>query len=51
LALAPLAFPASKEIMELQRDMSLLTEQVRNMQRAQDEEICRHARARPADLG
>ena len=39
LALAPFAFGASKEIMELQRDMALLQDQVRTMKSAQDEKF------------
>jgi tol-pal system protein YbgF len=37
LFLAPLAFGASKEMQELQRDVALLQDQVRTMQRTQDE--------------
>ena len=33
------AFAASKEIVELQRDLALLQEQVRTLQRAQDEKF------------
>ena len=39
LALAPFAFSASKEIQELQRDMAMLQDQVRTLQRAQDEKF------------
>jgi tol-pal system protein YbgF len=39
LALAPFAFGASKEIQELQRDVALLQDQVRTLQRAQDEKF------------
>jgi cob(I)alamin adenosyltransferase len=34
-----LTFAASKEIIELQRDLALLQEQVRTLQRAQDEKF------------
>ncbi len=39
MALAPFAFGASKEIQELQRDVALLQDQVRTLQRAQDEKF------------
>jgi tol-pal system protein YbgF len=39
MALAPLAFGASKEIQELQRDVALLQDQVRTLQRGQDEKL------------
>jgi tol-pal system protein YbgF len=39
LALAPFAFGASKEMQELQRDVALLQDQVRTLQRAQDEKF------------
>jgi tol-pal system protein YbgF len=39
LALAPFAFGASKEILELQRDVAMLQEQVRLMKSAQDEKF------------
>src|SRR5580704_12207858 len=39
LALAPFAFGASKEIQELQRDVAMLQDQVRTLQRAQDEKF------------
>ncbi|HLK21624.1 MAG TPA: tol-pal system protein YbgF [Bryobacteraceae bacterium] len=39
LALAPFAFGASKEMQELQRDVALLQDQVRTMQRTQDEKF------------
>jgi tol-pal system protein YbgF len=39
MALAPFAFGASKEIQELQRDMAMLQDQVRTLQRAQDEKF------------
>jgi tol-pal system protein YbgF len=39
VALAPFAFGASKEIQELQRDVALLQDQVRTLQRAQDEKF------------
>jgi tol-pal system protein YbgF len=39
LALAPFAFGASKEILELQRDVAMLQEQVRLMKSAQDEKL------------
>lgn len=39
LALAPLALGASKEMQELQRDVALLQDQVRTMQRNQDEKF------------
>jgi len=39
LALAPFAFGASKEMQELQRDVALLQDQVRTMQRNQDEKF------------
>jgi TolA-binding protein len=38
-ALSPFAFGASKEIMELQRDVSLLQDQVRNLQSALDQKV------------
>ena len=38
-ALAPFAFGASKEMQELQRDVALLQDQVRTLQRAQDEKF------------
>ena len=38
-ALAPFAFPASKEIVELQRDVAMLQDQVRNLQRTLDEKV------------
>jgi len=38
-ALAPFAFGASKEIQELQRDVAMLQDQVRTLQRAQDEKF------------
>jgi len=38
-ALSPWAFGASKEIMELQRDMALLQDQVRNLQSALDTRV------------
>jgi len=37
--LAPFAFGASKEILELQRDIAMLQDQVRNMQRSIDEKF------------
>jgi len=37
IALAPFAFGASKEIQELQRDVAMLQDQIRNMQRSFDE--------------
>jgi len=37
LAMAPFAFGASKEIQELQRDVAMLQDQIRNMQRSYDE--------------
>ena len=37
LALAPSVFGASKEIQELQRDVAMLQDQIRNMQRSYDE--------------
>ena len=39
LALAPFAFGASKEMQELQRDVALLQDQVRTMQRTEDEKF------------
>jgi tol-pal system protein YbgF len=39
VALAPLTFGASKEIVELQRDVAMLQDQVRNLQRSLDEKI------------
>jgi TolA-binding protein len=39
MALAPFAFGASKEIQELQRDMALLQDQVRTLQRDQGEKF------------
>ena len=39
LALAPFAFGASKEMQELQRDVALLQDQVRTLQRQQDEKF------------
>ena len=39
VALAPLTFGASKEIVELQRDMAMLQDQVRNLQRTLDEKF------------
>jgi tol-pal system protein YbgF len=39
LAMAPFAFGASKEMQELQRDVALLQDQVRTLQRAQDEKF------------
>jgi tol-pal system protein YbgF len=39
LTLAPLGFGASKEMQELQRDVALLQDQVRTMQRNQDEKF------------
>ena len=39
LVLAPLAFGASKEIVELQRDVAMLQDQVRNLQRTIDEKV------------
>src|SRR5271168_2944638 len=39
MALAPFAFGASKEIQELQRDVALLQDQVRTLQRGQDEKL------------
>jgi len=39
LALAPFAFSASKEMQELQRDVALLQDQVRTLQRQQDEKF------------
>jgi tol-pal system protein YbgF len=39
MVLAPFAFGASKEIQELQRDVALLQDQVRTLQRAQDEKF------------
>jgi tol-pal system protein YbgF len=39
MALAPFAFGASKEILELQRDVALLQDQVRTLQRQQDEKF------------
>jgi tol-pal system protein YbgF len=39
LALAPFAFGASKEIMELQRDMAMLQDQVRTLKSTQDEKF------------
>jgi TolA-binding protein len=38
-ALSPFAFGASKEIMELQRDVALLQDQVRNLQSALDQKV------------
>lgn len=38
-ALAPFSFGASKEIVELQRDVAMLQDQVRNLQRALDEKF------------
>jgi TolA-binding protein len=38
-ALSPLAFGASKEIMELQRDVALLQDQVRTLQSALDQKV------------
>lgn len=37
LTVAPFAFGASKEIQELQRDVAMLQDQIRNMQRSYDE--------------
>ena len=34
-----LALPASKEMVELQRDVALLAEQVRTLQRSQDDKL------------
>jgi tol-pal system protein YbgF len=39
MVLAPFAFGASKEIQELQRDVAMLQDQVRTLQRAQDEKF------------
>jgi TolA-binding protein len=39
LALSPLAFGASKEIMELQRDVAMLQDQVRNLQSTLDQKV------------
>jgi TolA-binding protein len=39
LALSPFAFGASKEIMELQRDVALLQDQVRNLQSSVDQKV------------
>ncbi len=39
LALSPLAFGASKEIMELQRDVALLQDQVRTLQSSLDQKV------------
>src|ERR1700733_12783266 len=39
LALSPFAFGASKEIMELQRDVALLQDQVRTLQSALDQKV------------
>jgi tol-pal system protein YbgF len=39
LAVAPLTFGASKEIVELQRDVAMLQDQVRNLQRTLDEKL------------
>jgi TolA-binding protein len=39
LALSPFAFGASKEIMELQRDVSMLQDQVRTLQSALDQKV------------
>src|SRR5271154_6123232 len=39
LALSPFAFGASKEIMELQRDVALLQDQVRNLQSTLDQKV------------
>src|SRR5271154_6030599 len=38
-ALSPFAFGASKEIMELQRDVALLQDQVRTLQSAVDQKV------------
>src|SRR5580692_11248643 len=38
-ALSPFAFGASKEIMELQRDVALLQDQVRNLQSTLDQKV------------
>src|ERR1700690_3410813 len=38
-ALSPFAFGASKEIMELQRDVALLQQQVTNLQSALDQKV------------
>src|SRR5665213_2034486 len=38
-ALSPFAFGASKEIMELQRDVALLQDQVRTLQSALDQKV------------
>ena len=39
VALAPLTFGASKEIVELQRDVAMLQDQVRNVQKSLDEKV------------
>src|SRR5215472_6713367 len=39
VVLAPLAFGASKEIVELQRDVAMLQDQVRNVQKSLDEKV------------
>ena len=39
LALSPFAFGASKEIMELQRDVALLQDQVRTLQSSLDQKV------------
>jgi len=39
VALAPLTFGASKEIVELQRDVAMLQDQVRNVQKSIDEKV------------
>ena len=38
-ALSPFAFGASKEIMELQRDVAMLQDQVRNLQSTLDQKV------------
>ncbi len=38
-ALSPFAFGASKEIMELQRDVAMLQDQVRTLQSALDQKV------------
>ena len=39
VALSPLSFGASKEIVELQRDVAMLQDQVRNVQKSLDEKV------------